>query len=93
MADSRSGRTRPRYRRYALTRGDDTLVVDLVRERVHQVSPASRRIDGVFVDPPEEIIANKLERPRGATGGDCGDEDRVTRQARHRRPASKTMTQ
>jgi predicted nucleotidyltransferase component of viral defense system len=50
----------PGYRRYALTRGGETLVVDVVRERVAQVRPSKPEIAGVFVDPPEEILANKL---------------------------------
>lgn len=50
----------PGYRRYALTRDDETLVVDVVREHVPQVRVDKTQIDGVFVDPPEEILANKL---------------------------------
>ena len=50
----------PGYRRFALRQGDETLVVDVVRERVRQVSPSKPEINGVFVDPPEEILANKL---------------------------------
>jgi len=50
----------PGYRRYALTKGAETLVVDVVRERVAQVRASKPEIDGVFVDPPEEILANKL---------------------------------
>jgi hypothetical protein len=50
----------PGYRRYALTRDGETLVVDVVRDRVQQVRASKPEIDGVFVDPPEEILANKL---------------------------------
>ncbi len=50
----------PGYRRYALTKGAETLVVDVVRERVAQVCASKPEIEGVFVDPPEEILANKL---------------------------------
>jgi hypothetical protein len=41
----------PGYRRYALTRGNETLVVDVVRERVAQVRASKPEIAGVFVDP------------------------------------------
>jgi hypothetical protein len=50
----------PDFRRYALTRGDDALVIDVVRERVHQTRPDKPVIDGIVIDPPEEILANKL---------------------------------
>jgi hypothetical protein len=50
----------PGFRRYALANSDDTLIVDLVHERVHQVCDDKPEIDGVRVDPPEEILANKL---------------------------------
>src|SRR5271166_222513 len=65
VADSLGGRLEvrqdaPGYRRYALTRGDETLVIDVDRERVAQVRSSKPEIGGVFVDPPEEILANKL---------------------------------
>ncbi len=50
----------PEFRRYALSRGDETLVVDLVRERVAQLHADKQDFDGVAVDPLEEILANKL---------------------------------
>ncbi len=50
----------PGFRRYALSRGDETLVVDLVLERVAQIRPEKLEIDGIRLDPPEEILANKL---------------------------------
>jgi len=50
----------PDYVRVALVRSDDGLVVDLVRERVKQVVAEKPVIDGIAVDPPEEILANKL---------------------------------
>ena len=50
----------PDFRRLALARTDETLVVDLVRERVRQIRPVKPIIDGIAVDPPEEILANKL---------------------------------
>jgi predicted nucleotidyltransferase component of viral defense system len=50
----------PGFRRFAVSRGDDAVVVDLVRERVKQLHDDKRDIDGVLVDPPDEILANKL---------------------------------
>lgn len=52
--------TAPDFRRRLLQRGDDAVVVDLVRERVAQRCPDKPEIAGVRVDPPEEILANKL---------------------------------
>lgn len=53
-------RTAPDFQRFLLRLGDEALVVDLVRERVPQLYPEKRRVGVVFVDPPEEILANKL---------------------------------
>ncbi|MBI4704612.1 MAG: nucleotidyl transferase AbiEii/AbiGii toxin family protein [Deltaproteobacteria bacterium] len=50
----------PGFKRFALTRGDEAVIVDLVRERARQVVPEKPEHDGVRVDPPEEILANKL---------------------------------
>jgi predicted nucleotidyltransferase component of viral defense system len=50
----------PGFRRYALQRGDEALVVDVVHERVPQVVINKPRLEGIAVDPPEEILANKL---------------------------------
>jgi hypothetical protein len=36
------------------------VVVDLVRERSHQAYPEKPIVQGIRVDPPEEIFANKL---------------------------------
>lgn len=36
------------------------VVVDLVRERVPQLHAEKAIIDGIAVDPPDEILANKL---------------------------------
>ena len=36
------------------------MVVDLVRDRVAQLLPEKALMNGIFVDPPEEILANKL---------------------------------
>ena len=53
-------RTAPDFRRVLLSRGDESVIVDLVIERSEQVRP-DKPIHGVVrVDPPEEIFANKL---------------------------------
>lgn len=41
-------------------RGDEAVVVDLVRERVVQIAPEKPLLNGIRVDPPEEILANKI---------------------------------
>jgi predicted nucleotidyltransferase component of viral defense system len=38
----------------------DALVVDLVREHTFQIHPTKPLIDGIAVDPADEILANKL---------------------------------
>jgi Nucleotidyl transferase AbiEii toxin, Type IV TA system len=50
----------PGFLRSAVTRGTETLIVDLVRERVPQARPQKLLFEGIQVDPPEEILANKL---------------------------------
>ncbi len=52
--------TSPDFRRVLLRRGAGAVVVDLVRERVTQRLPEKLVISGIRVDPPEEILANKL---------------------------------
>jgi hypothetical protein len=41
-------------------RGDEAVVVDLVREYVFQLEPEKSVINGIRIDSPEEILANKL---------------------------------
>ncbi len=53
-------RTAPEFRRRVVRRLDESVVVDLVRDHVPQVRPEKPILDGVRVDPPEEIFANKL---------------------------------
>ena len=53
-------RTAPEFRRFVLTRGDESVVVDLVLERAPQVVAEKPSVGGIRVDPPEEILANKL---------------------------------
>jgi predicted nucleotidyltransferase component of viral defense system len=50
----------PAFRRAALVRGTELVVVDLVLERVPQIHPNKPEIDNVRVDPADEILANKL---------------------------------
>lgn len=50
----------PGFRRTFLRRGDDAVVVDLVLDRVPQIVAEKATLDGIRLDPPREIIANKL---------------------------------
>lgn len=53
-------RSAPEFRRLLVKRGSESVVVDLVVERVEQVRPEKLRFGLVRVDPAEEIFANKL---------------------------------
>ena len=53
-------RTAPEFRRFVLSRGDDSVVVDLVVERAPQLVADKPWVGSIRVDPPEEILANKL---------------------------------
>ncbi len=59
-ASVESIQTSPDFRRILLTRGDEAIVIDLVREYVFQISPEKPVINNIRVDAPEEILANKL---------------------------------
>ena len=52
--------TAPDFRRRLVRRGADGVVVDLVHERAPQGGEAKRQYGFVWVDPPGEILANKL---------------------------------
>lgn len=52
--------TSPDFRRLLLKSRDQRIVIDLVRDYVFQVQPEKPLINGVRIDPPEEIFANKL---------------------------------
>jgi len=52
--------TAPDFRRLLINRGDEAMVVDLVREYVFQLEREKREIGGIRIDSPEEILANKL---------------------------------
>ena len=53
-------RTSPDFRRFLLTVAGEAVVVDLVRDRVPQIYADKLDRDGILVDPPAEILANKL---------------------------------
>ena len=53
-------RTAPDFRRRLLKRGSEAVLVDLVRERAPQAVPEKLVFGVVRVDPPFEILANKL---------------------------------
>lgn len=48
------------FRRLLLRRGEEAIVIDLVREYVVQRVKEKPFIKGIRIDPPEEILANKL---------------------------------
>jgi hypothetical protein len=52
--------TSPDFRRQILTLGSEAIVIDLVHERVTQIVQDKPMIGLIRVDPPEEILANKL---------------------------------
>ena len=52
--------TSPDFRRVLVTRGDEAIIVDLVREYVFQITPEKDEINGIRIDSPKEILANKL---------------------------------
>lgn len=52
--------TSPDFRRYILTHESEAIVIDLIRERVAQIISDKPVIGIIRVDPPEEILANKL---------------------------------
>lgn len=59
-AEIESIQTTPDFRRLLVKRGNEAVVVDLIREYAFQISPDKPVINGIRVDPPEEILANKL---------------------------------
>jgi hypothetical protein len=48
------------FRRYLLRRGSSSVVVELVRDRAPQLVEAKLSVGSIRIDPPEEIVANKL---------------------------------
>ncbi len=53
-------RTAATFRRFLLRRGGDSVMVDLVQDLAPQLYPDKLMIGTIRVDPPEEILANKL---------------------------------
>jgi len=52
--------TSPDFRRYLLTFESEAIVIDLIRERVAQIVADKPVLGIIRIDPPEEILANKL---------------------------------
>jgi hypothetical protein len=52
--------TSPDFRRYLLTFDSEAIVIDLIRERVAQIVSDKPMVGIIRIDPPEEILANKL---------------------------------
>ncbi len=52
--------TAPDFRRLLMRRGSEDVVIDLVRDRVAQMVSEKPVVGGICIDPPEEILANKL---------------------------------
>lgn len=50
----------PYIKRCVVRRDDESVKVELVLETAEQWSSTKQDVDGVRVDPPEEILANKL---------------------------------
>ena len=59
-ASVESIQTSPDFRRLLVKRSDEAIVVDLVREYVFQIKTEKPLINGIRIDSPEEILANKL---------------------------------
>jgi hypothetical protein len=58
-ASVESVQTNPDFKRYLLRVGSESVVVDLVRDRVPQLRPKVDR-GGLLTDSTEEIVANKI---------------------------------
>jgi len=52
--------TAPDFRRLLVRRGEESIVVDLVRDRSPQIENDKPVINGISIDTPSEILANKL---------------------------------
>ncbi len=50
----------PRFLRCVLMRADEAVVVDLVRDQIGQVHTHKPELDGIRVDPADEIFVNKV---------------------------------
>jgi predicted nucleotidyltransferase component of viral defense system len=52
--------TSPDFCRFLIKRGSESVVIDLVREYVYQIDREKNNINGIRIDSPQEILANKL---------------------------------
>lgn len=52
--------TAPQFHRYRLSRKEESVIVDFVREVVPQISEEKNRFEGIVVDTREDITANKI---------------------------------
>jgi len=59
-AEAVSLQTAPLFHRYRITREGDSVIVDLVKEVVPQVSQEKNSFDGIVVDTLADITANKV---------------------------------
>jgi predicted nucleotidyltransferase component of viral defense system len=59
-AEAVSLQTAPLFHRYRITRDADSVIVDLVKEVVPQVSQEKNSFDGIVVDTLADITANKV---------------------------------
>lgn len=59
-ADVEPIQTSPDFRRLLVKRDGESMVVDLIREYVFQISPEKKVVNQIRVDTAEEIFANKL---------------------------------
>lgn len=50
----------PGFHRYVVSRNDEAVVVDLVLDRVPQLHVKKWQRGGIAIDPPQEILVNKL---------------------------------
>ena len=53
-------RTSTSFRRFLVRRGDESVVVDIVRDLAPQIDTEKPVRDGIRIDSPREIMANKL---------------------------------
>jgi len=57
----------PGSKRLVLTRGDEGVVIDLVKDTSPQLHADKLQRDNLVIDPPDEILANKLAAIAGRT--------------------------
>ena len=53
-------RTSTNFRRFLVSRGDESVVADIVRDLAPQIDTEKPVRDGIRIDSPREIMANKL---------------------------------